>query len=288
VILLGKQVLGILMKQRELALATKGKGYERVDHYLLAAKKYKINICFFCLSGINNQKGTALVYFKKNNRWVRRRISIPKVIHNRAKLSSYSKKKYKKIAQKHEVTFYNYWNNYSKLHIHNIIFKNSSLRGVLPTTHSFSKENLSLYLRYPSFFLKPDRGSVGKGIIKVKKRSLKLWDIHSYRKKRRVIKTIQEKKLFSYLSKYVGSKKYILQKTIDLKTYHKRPFDLRVSVQKNRTGNWRVTGIVGKVAAKRSYLSNVYQGGTTATLNHLFSGSSLKREVEKNLSIISL
>lgn len=283
---MSKQVLGILMKKTQLSHARKGKSYEKINLYIKAAKKYDIDVCFLCLSDINDQNGTTLAYFKNNQTWLRRRISIPKVIHNRVKLINLRKNKFKEIERRFGVTFYNSWNNYSKFQIHNIIYKNPLLRKVLPTTHQFSKNNLLLYLNYPSFLLKPDRGSLGKGIIKVNKHSSKMWEVHYLIKRRKKIRKIQKEHLFLFLSKCIGKEKYILQETINLHTYHKRPFDIRVSVQRSPKEKLKVTGMVGKVAAKGSFLSNVYQGGSTVRFESLFPINT--QIIRRNLSQISL
>ena len=46
-------------------------------------------------------------------------------------------------------------------------------------------------------------------------------------------------------------------------------FDTRVSVQKNGSGEWQVSGIVGKIAKKGSFLTNLAQGGTCYPLKEL-------------------
>jgi len=72
-------VLGVFMKKRELLLSQKGKGKEKIDLYLKAAKKYNIEICLLRWSDINKQSGIALAHYKKKNNWTVRRIPIPKV-----------------------------------------------------------------------------------------------------------------------------------------------------------------------------------------------------------------
>ncbi|RKL69200.1 hypothetical protein CR203_03980 [Salipaludibacillus neizhouensis] len=282
---MSKQVLGILMNRRVWKNARNGKGYEKVRLYLEAAKKYNVEVCFFSLSNINVRNGTVLTYFNHKNKWYQRRVSIPKVIHNRAKLSTHYRRNLEVIEKKYKVIFYNSWNNYSKLQIHNILNKNTTLRPFLPSTHLLTKGNLLLYSHLPSFFLKPDKGSLGKGIIKVIKHSPNSWKIHFPAKNKKKIIEVQHGNLFLFISKFIGRKRYIIQETINLQTYHKQPFDIRVSIQKDQIVKWRVSGMVGKVAAKGAYLSNVHQGGSTVKFEHLFPNN--QQMIRRNLSQIS-
>ncbi|WP_376768681.1 YheC/YheD family protein [Paenibacillus foliorum] len=45
-----------------------------------------------------------------------------------------------------------------------------------------------------------------------------------------------------------------------LATYEGRPFDLRISVQRDASGEWQLTGIVAKIASKKTLLTNIAQG----------------------------
>ena len=72
----------------------------------------------------------------------------------------------------------------------------------------------------------------------------------------------------------IGNEQYIAQQGISLPRYQKRPFDLRVLVQKNGKGRWSITGIGARVAGSRSITTHVPRGGTIEDpqmlLQHVF------------------
>jgi hypothetical protein len=267
-------LIGVLYNKRDLKNILKDKSHEQANFYIKAAQKYNVDVCFFCFNSINFNKRTVLAYFRENYQWHSKRISLPHIIHNRVIYSTKVYDSFKKLSDS-GITIYNFWNNYGKFKIHKTININPSLRKYLPPTRLFSKNNLSQFLNYSSFFIKPNRGSVGVGIIKVTSFGANKWKVMQQQKGTKTINIINTNKLYAYLKDIIGSKPYILQKTIPLRTYYNRPFDIRVSTQKNSLGRWQVTGMVGKVAAKNLYLSNVYQGASVATIQQLFATDSI-------------
>ena len=258
--------------------------YEKAHLYQKVAQKHKIDVCFFRLEDINFQNKNVLVRFKKDPgavSWQIKQIPIPRVIHNRA-IYGLSKLPYLKKLSAMGATVYNYWNGYSKLKIHRLIEKKGNLQKYLADTRRFQYENLRYFLKYNSFFLKPDKGSVGNGIIKIDRFSLDSWKITHQIKSSKKIYIKKENELYSFLSNYIAKQRYILQKSIRLQTYQQSPFDVRVSAQKNEIGQWQVTGMVGKVASQGCYLSNLFQGGTVKTLETIYGRSAV--HVKKRLA----
>lgn len=281
--------LGVLLSQSEWKNIKRGTSHEKVHLYLRAAAKFNVNICFFCLSDINLTHLTVTANIKQKNRWTRKRISLPKVIHNRAIYTYGAPKNKLRRLEKAGVKVFNSWNGYNKLTIHRILEKGPHLRSFLPMTRTFTKRNIHYYLHHPSFFVKPGRGSVGKGIIKVQRISGDTWLVSQQNNKKSKKQHVVGTQLYYFLSRQIGKRRYLLQKTIPLMTYKSAPFDVRVSVQKNARGTWGITGMVGKVAPKGLYLSNIYQGGKTVKLDELLRRSNLNNYTLKHkLSKVSL
>lgn len=281
--------LGVLINDWEWKKIKEGTSHEQIDLYLSASQKYNVGILFFRLSDISLKNLTVIGNIKQDNQWYTKKLALPKVIHNRAwfnnKISGHKLRKIERTG----IRIYNSWNGYDKLFIHQTIAKNPDLIQYLPITRSFTHKNLQYFLQRNSFFLKPNRGSVGRGIMKVSKISENEWEVSHQNKKAVQKKKLHYKKLYHYLSRYIRTKKYMIQETIDLLAFRRAPFDIRVSVQKNGKGKWQMNGMVGKVALKGRYLSNVAQGGSVVKLEKLFSESNFDYKLmERNLYKISL
>lgn len=262
---MAKQWLGILLNDWEWKKVLQGSSKERVDLYIGAAKKYNLSICFFRLEDINIPKLRVKAFVRRKKRWKAFKHPLPSVIHNRAIYPLNKVKQLKKIRRK-GIMIYNGWNNYSKLKIYNHLAQAEHLTELLPSTSAFSRGNLEEMCKKESFFVKPDRGSVGKGIIKLNKISSRTWRMLTLSSKGVMRQLVREQQLYLRLKKYIKGSKYILQETINLVELDQSPFDIRVSVQKNGDAKWQVTGLVAKKARKGHYLSNVAQGGSVVRI----------------------
>lgn len=266
-----QECLGILINDAEWRRIQNGKSYESITHYEDAAEKCDVQLCYFRIEDINLKQSLVKGFFYEQGSWIQKVIPLPTVIHNRAIFSK--RRAYRRlVAIKNKgVSIFNFWNRYGKLTIHRLFERKKVLRPYLPFTLPFNKPNTRHFLHhYPAFFLKPDKGTIGEGIIKLQRISEQQWKIVQQRKQELRFIELQEEQLYPYLMKWIGQKKYILQEEIDLLKYNGSPLDIRVSVQKDGKGEWQLTGMVGKVAMQGAYLSNVAQGGSVVEWKHVF------------------
>src|SRR5690606_20375118 len=210
----------------------------------------------------------------RNRHGYRRKwVSAPKVIHNRAI--------YKKPANQQKIeelirggtVIYNQQNRYDKLEIYEILMRNESLRPHLPCTVLANQASLEQMMdMFDCLIIKPSNSSIGRGIMKLERRSGRWVLTYPSSKTSSVWKELGfEKNAAAWLAHKFRQESYVIQQTLPLATYSDRPFDLRISVQRNETGLWQVTGMAGKVAAKGKFVTNVAQGGKVYTLDHLLS-----------------
>lgn len=158
----------------------------------------------------------------------------------------------------------------------------------VPKTDWLQASSLREMLRsYSTVYIKPNIGRRGNGIVRVKKRNRYESEI-SYRDQ-----TIRcaTKDVFYTLGKILDPrKKYLVQQGIDLATYHGRPFDVRVVLQKP-LNRWQLTWVSAKVAPLRSsVVTNVSKGAKDVRINRTLTGidQPLNRlEVMKELIDVS-
>lgn len=275
---LREQMLGVLFSDRDWKSIWDRTSSEDVDLYVDAAARLGIGVCFFRIRDIDLRTHTVLAMTKTGDgKWQRQQVPLPKVIHNRAVHRIDTTEGRLRELRSHGVIVYNYWNNFSKLSIYRKIRKSRALARYLPHTCRFTQDNLRKYLQFQSFFVKPDRGSVGKGIVKVERRAPGVWCATRHQNGVIVTDRVEASRLYPYLRRVTGGVWCILQRSIDLLTHDGSPFDVRVSVQRDGTGRWQVTGMVGKVARQGSHVSNVYQGGRVVRVDDLFAGRRVTR-----------
>mgnify|MGYP001318804946 CR=1 FL=1 len=270
--MLKKQRIGILVNhslyRRIPSGATK---HENLSFYEEVCRQCGIVPCYFRLKDIDLANRRVWAYVLGEKGYTRRLVGLPRVIHNRAiHLTSRSKKRLSLLIES-GICLFNPCNRYSKLKIHELLMSNPALRPHLPGTEQATPESVGrLMKQYGSLILKPDNSSIGRGVMLLEKKR-EQWHLTAAMKNgaRRIYRFGDADPLPGLLRKRISQKRYVVQQRLPLALCQGRPFDLRVSVQKDGNGAWQVTGLVGKVAAKGKYVTNVAQGGSVVPLNRL-------------------
>lgn len=266
--------IGILLNDRTYHRIIRGRtSHEAVHLYELAASRLNCRVCYFRMKDISlrHRRVKALFLEQDGSQRRIRLIPLPDVIHNRAiHLARGSRRKLASL-QAAGVFLYNRHNRYGKWLIHRLLMKDDRIRPHLPETRLATARSIrEMMRRYDALIIKPNNGSIGRGIMKLQK-IRKRWRLH-YRsavRRRRWLVARSSGRVPAVLLRAIRRRSYLVQERIALASYMGRPFDLRVSVQRNRSGEWQVTGIIGKAAPARLFLTNVAQGGTVYTLEHL-------------------
>jgi glutathione synthase/RimK-type ligase-like ATP-grasp enzyme len=276
--------LGILVDPGVFRGIRKGRtGHERINLYNRAAAKHGLSIVYLSLNKIRPHASRALAYRWRNGKYVLGRHPIPPVIHNRAMAFSASSRR--RLAWLNRTKYvYNAKTRYSKYAIHRKL--RDRFANHLPVTVRYSKSRLkNMMERYGGLFIKPESGSVGKGILQLVKLGSGSWKLKG--KGKPIV--AGPAKMRSIVHRAVGSRRFLIQQAIRLANYHGRPYDIRVTVQRGGDGNWHVVGMFGKVARKGSAVTNVARGGTVkrteVLLRNSFSHPSLIASNIRNLSL---
>lgn len=147
----------------------------------------------------------------------------------------------------------------SKLLKTKLLLHHPELAKHIPATRPFTRCHLLRMLeRYRMVYVKPDRGSLGIGVMRVEKRG----SSYRYQSGVRLFMFRTYEELFRSVSKRIGGKRYLIQQGIHMLTYTKCPFDFRVMIQRNPSRKWEPTGTVGRVAHPRKVVTNGSQGST--------------------------
>lgn len=166
-----------------------------------------------------------------------------------------------------------YKNKWSKF---KILKESKKLSSALPETQKFSKQNLwKMVEKYKEVILKPVGSKGGEAILQLTSLGHGKYEIHAENKKKVII---GKRPAFTEVHKALKKDQYIIQRRIDLATIRKRPFDLRVMVQRGKTSPWTVTGKLAKLAGKGYLVTNIKRSkGKVLSLEHALQQSSAKR-----------
>lgn len=131
----------------------------------------------------------------------------------------------------------------------------------IPPTRIYSTGNLKTMLhRFGMVVLKPVRGAGGNGVIKAT-RVGRGYQLHS-RSSVRYFGTFAG--LCGQIGRLKGRRAYLIQRGIRLATIAGRPIDYRVKHVKTDAG-WQIRAMVGRVARRGLFVTNLCRGGTRIT-----------------------
>jgi glutathione synthase/RimK-type ligase-like ATP-grasp enzyme len=274
--------IGILLDNvRYNGIPRERTGFEHISFYEEAGNMYDFIPCFFRIQDLIPGENQIQAYVKgENNKYLKQSVPVPKVIHNRAFINT--KREHKKIQQliDNGIMIFNQKNRYRKIQVHEILLKNLDLHANLPMTLVANEKNIFKMLKnFDSLIIKPNSSSLGIGVMLISKDN----DEYKWTFRNRTTKAYESltfrNQLPQSLLDIIAKRTYLVQQRIPLASYQGNPFDLRVSVQKNRTGNWQVTGVVGKVANQGHYVTNIARGGKAYPLDVLMEGKTLNHDL---------
>lgn len=147
----------------------------------------------------------------------------------------------------------------------------------LPESHPYTGPDQlrRMCRRYQSVFLKPITGSLGKGIIRITRKTAGGYTVASSvgPESRKHYASLDA--LVRAMSGRLRLNRYQIQRGLELIRVGNRPVDFRALAQKDRTGKWNVTSIVARIAGNNRFVSNVAQGGTIGPVRQTVAKSNL-------------
>lgn len=220
---------------------------------------------------LHAKKIIGYTYNTENRIWDRRYFRLPDVVYNRIpfredewipevqhKISECMNHPHIRLFNS---SFFNKWTLFKWLS------KNKRTRRFVPITRKYKNEiYLNALLRKFSFlYLKPEKGKAGMGIMRIRRipnRKLQ-YSIEIHEKTgNHVYRYATIAQLKEKIKEYTAHEDYIVQQGIQLAHLYKRPFDLRVLVQKNKKGKWSISGIGARLAGEMSITTHVPRGGS--------------------------
>lgn len=242
---------------------------EVASEYAAEAERLNLVAVFFSIDKYDAQRKRVWGYVSREGKWLPWHGHLPPVVYNRVIATTPTTKRRLKHMQQHLAhRFFNPLFTRDKWHVEKLLAADAGIKPYLPATRKLNYRTArrlpKLVRKHSGMVIKPRRGSLGMGIIFVKrikdgkrvsKKHYRLLGVHG----RPRITT--KRKLVRYGTRLVGRRKFIAQEVIDLMKYHDRRCDLRVPVQRDGQGQWKVMTPTVKQATRHEYLTNISRGG---------------------------
>jgi len=210
-------------------------------------------------------------YRLHGNEWHREAVPYPDIVFDRCFYSSAKQRQAcddMLAALKRKKHFQLFNNNLpSKLIVYEALRSVEELIPYLPHTEQLHK--MSIIPKWLSMYadgvvLKPAAGMHGKGVLHITYDN----DTNQYVIQGRNLRNESIEASFSnelnalkWLYRFKKELQYMIQPYLILRTEDYKPFDIRVLMQKDHTGQWQLTGSMARVGLSEGLTSNIHGGG---------------------------
>lgn len=245
--------------------------HQEEDYFTLIAKEgMKKNVPVYLFSPMDidhfNHTARGLLYCEQKNRWIEDVYPLPNYIYDRCfyETEEVYQNSFSQVSWlKSQPTIHFLGHGLpNKWVVQKALKEDPLIQLVLPKTEllSTSKEFLSLLDQHHSILLKPVSGSQGKGIFILSK-GKSGFSLTAKKNGEPYVKSITRKQMIHLLTKVGSKRKYLLQPFLQLLNNERRPFDIRIFLQKNGKGQWKEIGRGIRTGKIGDYTSNIGSGG---------------------------
>jgi glutathione synthase/RimK-type ligase-like ATP-grasp enzyme len=228
------------------------------------------SICFlFGIDDVDMRAGTIRGFVLQGDKWHKRVMPMPDVIYDqlvsrKIERDPAFKEKRKALSSRYGDRFFND-GFFDKWQVYEWLYEDQRMKAHLPHTqrHTSISSAISFINLHPVTFLKPLHGSLGLGIsrfVKGKDGSI----VYETKNTTTSVTHGKSSNAVSALKTFrtrLKSRPYIWQEGLSLATYHGRPVDIRILMQRDHSGEWKRTKMFARVAKSGDFTSNLTGGG---------------------------
>ncbi|MBP2002121.1 hypothetical protein J2Z69_003178 [Paenibacillus shirakamiensis] len=266
---MGLKHVGILLNARmHRGIPRRKTGQESISNYEEAAAEFGLLPCYLRVNDIDLHSGTTAAYIYNKYEFKRVIVPIPEVIHNRAIYEDASAHRKIQALIQQGSSIFNVNNRYGKDEMHRYLRANPFISHYLPDTAIITPSTLRRFMEnYDDLILKPCRGSVGRGVMRLQKSHAgwKITYVSSLKPGNWLTTRLRGEEFPPAVKHRLSLTPYLVQERIPLAEYDGRSFDLRVTVQRGIQAEWAVTGMFAKRSAAGIFISNLAGGGSASS-----------------------
>lgn len=195
--------------------------------------------------------------------WKRQKMPWPDVVIDRYRYSATDAFKRYVAFRKKKGFLYANQRLANKWKVHQVLSKDELMLRWLPDTRLYTAPQLRKMLnQHHLLYVKPVNGTGGRGILRVERtnRGYRLLGRDRQREKR-VFQLTSLGAAAQQVHRWVKSSYTIIQQGLNLNLQRERAVDMRLLLQKNKLGQWAVTGHGIRVGGEKSATSNLHGGG---------------------------
>lgn len=210
-------------------------------------------------------------YRLRHDEWRREPVPLPDIVYDRCFFTSTRQRQaceHMLSALKRKKHFQSFNSSLpNKLLVYEALHSVEELIPYLPYTeplHTLASISRWLSLYPDGVILKPAAGMHGKGVLHLHyNRQLAQYEVRGRNLRNESFQTSfsSELNVLKWLYRFKREMNYIIQPYLQLKNAKDEPFDIRVLMQKDHSGQWQLTGSIARVGQRHGLTSNMHGGG---------------------------
>ncbi|HEY8449672.1 MAG TPA: YheC/YheD family protein [Bacillota bacterium] len=259
-------VIGIFTSSVRRSDRPFGQASEMLEHLCRKGRRRGYLVFVFTPADIRWSEQRVCGYEPVGGGWVRRIFPFPDAVYDCVPSRSAERRPSVRLARARLIAAVHnrYFNRgfFDKWEVHRLLVGDERIQPYLPETERYmGTRRLCQKLReWQGAWLKPSGGSLGRGIIIV--RRLEGRGYHVLSPRGRWARTVRTQAgLRRVLHARMQRGPYVMQRELRLARYQGRPFDVRILMQRGVHGVWRRTKLYTRVAAPGGSVTNIAQGG---------------------------
>lgn len=271
-------IIGIAENRKYINAIADGNLHIRAMGYSQESSGINCFTYFFSSSGIDLKNKLVKGYYFNfsKNKWIGSIFPIPDVIYERSNNVKNIFKDFKNIK---------YINNNNKSlnkgSLYSKLSKYPEMEQYLPDTIVYEsfKDVKAMLSKYNHIFLKSFHGASGIEVMSIE-RINRQYEINYFLKdhKRIAIKNLSE--LEKIIKEFFYKKEFIIQQGIRLLKYDGHKMDLRILIQRDKCGQWKVTAYLSRLAKEGTPITNNCIGGELVNYDKIYD--ALVNEINEN------
>jgi hypothetical protein len=228
--------------------------------------------------------------------WKRVEVPFPNVIYDRLPnrktedLETIQSIK-KRLKQDYGIPWFNN-GFFNKWETHKLLRNIKEVSFYLPETYfqPTKSDIVKVLKKYHHVYLKPANGSLGLGIYQIiysEEENMYYCRFRSGEKNRlRKFKSLDT--LLDLQFKNRDLNDYIVQQGVSLLREDHKPFDFRIHVNKDGSGQWQYCAVAAKIAGSGSVTTHVKNGGFIKAIEEVITEQSMRKRIEEKLEQAAL
>lgn len=233
---------------------------------------------FFSANDIDwsEKKVKGYTFIPELNKYDLRWFPLPNILYDKAGGSSKKERPLvmqlrKKFKSNPDIKLINNLNCLGKWEVYEALAKHPEAKKHVPETIIYSSFDDVLYMlnKNEIIFIKSYYGSGGREVLSIEKLSNK-YKLNYFKigPKEALLDTIDE--VQEFVTKFIGSKKFIIQQGIRLLTFNGRNMDIRIFIMKNEVGKWESIFKGARIAKGKFTITNTRAGGDYAIYEQIY------------------